>query len=53
MFAEMVIERTAPAWFGLLVCGGGVLVLIGIGVAVLLLVTGRKDQRPGGQDKRP
>lgn len=32
---------------------GGVLVLIGIGVAVVLLLTGKKDQRPSDRDERP
>ena len=37
----------------LLILGGGVLVLIGIGVAVFLLLTGKKDQRPSDRDERP
>lgn len=35
----------------LLIVGGGVLVLIGIGVAVVLLLTGKKDQRPNDRDE--
>ena len=36
----------------LLILGGGVLVLIGVAVAVFLLLTGKKDQRPSDRDER-
>lgn len=42
-----------PSWIMLFVCGGGVLVLIGVIVAVVLVLTGKKDQRPSDRDERP
>lgn len=53
MLAEIIFERTAPGWVGLLVCGGLVLVLLGIVVAVVYLVTGTKDQRRREREERP
>jgi hypothetical protein len=40
------------SWVMLLVPVVGFLILLGIGVAVFLLLTGKKDQRPGDGDER-
>lgn len=51
MFAEY-IASPVPRWLMLFVCGGGVLIAISIAVAVVLLVTRKKDRGPSDWDKR-